>query len=253
MKASTRLRQFTRAAGGALHTILYPPHCEHCDARTEENEVLCDDCLRSNRAIEPPFCETCGEPFHGALSGRFECANCGDRSFSFEFAIGAWRNRGAVRSLLHKFKYGKRDYLAKPLAHLLLPVLDDERLYDNNENWTIVPVPLHHRRRRERGFNQAAEIGRHFATHAGFEFADLLQRTFYTTSQAQLSRAQRLQNLRHAFRVKKSSAEEKSLADRQVLLIDDVFTTGATADACARILRREAGVERVVVLTLLRG
>ncbi|MEM9481663.1 MAG: ComF family protein [Verrucomicrobiota bacterium] len=253
MKTSTRIRQFTRTTGEALRTILYPPHCQICDSRIEENEVLCEDCLRTNRAIEPPFCDICCEPFYGALSGRFSCMNCSDRSFTFEFAIGAWRNRGAVRTLLHQFKYSKREYLAKPLAHLLLPVLDDERLYENAEDWTVVPVPLHHRRLRERGFNQAFEISRHFAAHSGFDFADPLQRTIYTTSQAQLSRAQRLQNLRQAFRVKKSVGKNSYLAGRQVLLVDDVFTTGATTDACARILRREAGVERVVVLTLLRG
>ena len=167
-------------------------------------------------------------------------------------AIGVWQNRGAVRTLLHKFKYTRREYLSAALAGFLAPALEDDRL-DRSEDWTVVPVPLHPRRKRERGFNQAYEIARGFARRGSLPFADPLQRTVYTTSQARLSRTQRLRNLRDAFRVRGDVTRKGSLKGASILLVDDVFTTGATTNACARILRREAKVEKVVVLTLLRG
>lgn len=135
-----------------------------------------------------------------------------------------------------------------PLARLMVPALRDERL--SGSAWILVPVPLHPRKKRERRYNQSAELARTLARLTGGVWCDALRRIRYTESQAGLDRDGRLKNLRGAFAVSPRSV--KRLAGRNVLLIDDVLTTGATAHECAMTLKG-CGVEKVAVLTVARG
>jgi ComF family protein len=205
--------------------------------------------------LEPPFCKTCGEAFDGAGEGELRCSNCADRKFAFEFAIAGYRAEDDVRELVHRFKYGRDLVLRAPLGCMLQHALSDPRLATQDlARWLLVPVPLHPRRQREREFNQSWELCRELAKRTGIPAVEAMKRTRFTEKQAQLTRAQRLENLRGAFAMRRRYVWENSpLRGAKVLLVDDVFTTGATTHECARILKREGKVEKVVVISVARG
>jgi ComF family protein len=189
------------------------------------------------------------------MEGTFRCGNCEDRVYDFEFAIAAYHAQGAAREVIHRFKYGRDLGLRACAGHLMLRVFEDARLAGQDlSQWRLVPVPLHPARRREREFNQSEELCRVAAQHTGIRVANALKRPHPTRRQARLTRAQRLKNLKSAFEVRRGYRGEKGLlVGRSVFLVDDVFTTGATAHACAQVLKRRAGVEKVVVITVARG
>lgn len=226
-----------RDAFRSAASVLYPAVCANCDAAIEFDEYLCAECLAAAPRLMPPFCATCSEPFPGAVSETFTCANCGDRELQFECAVAAYRSRGVVRQLLHDFKYGQQRYLRYPLAGWLCAALDDPRLAGRHFE-LIVPVPLHSARERERGFNQAGLLAELLATQTGWAVGDLLQRVRYTTTQTAYDRAERMRNLEGAFRLRRG-ADVQGL---RVLLIDDVLTTGSTLSECARVLKAGGAV-----------
>jgi ComF family protein len=210
--------------------------------------TFCAACEEEFRPIEAPFCSICAEPFAGEISGEFTCPNCSGRRQAFSFAVCRWLSRGPVREAIHRLKYEQAPAMRLPLARLMLPALNDARLA--GVPWILVPVPLHPRKHRERRYNQSAELARTLARLSGRPWLDGLRRIRYTDSQAGLDRDGRLRNLQGAFAVTSGAASR--LAGREVLLIDDVLTTGATAHECALTLRA-AGVREVAVLTVARG
>ena len=234
-------------AGEALVSLFFPPHCAGCGKDTIAGVHLCEACSAQARRIEAPFCERCSEPFDGSITDTFGCANCGDRQLHFECAVAPYLSRGVVREFIHRFKYDHERFLRLPLGAWLADALSDPRLNGRPFD-AIVPVPLHPTRYRERGFNQAALLAELLSAHAAVPLLDGLQRTRYTTTQTRLDRQERMENLRNAFRVRKG-AHVQSL---HLLLVDDVFTTGATVDECARVLRL-AGAASVRVATVARG
>ena len=238
--------------------LLYPRRCEACDAflpahREDTAQWLCDACLKALPRIEPPFCHVCGEPYDGAITASFRCGNCADLKLHFDFAISGHRADGAVRELVHRFKYQRALHLRGLLGCLLQQAMEDGRIAGETASWVLVPVPLHHARQREREYNQAWELCRAVSKRTGLPAFDAMVRARATTPQASLSRHQRIENLRGAFRVKRWCVRKETLKRKAVLLVDDVLTTGSTTSECARILRREAGVEKVVVITVARG
>lgn len=233
----------------ALGTLFHPPHCAGCDTPTATDEHLCPACLADveKRRLRAPYCAVCSEPFDGAIAGPFACANCGDRRFRFTAAIATYRSRGLVRDLIHAFKYNGRFELRHPLAAWLAVGLDDSRLQTPRID-ALVPVPLHRRRKRERGFNQAQVLADLAGGRASLPVECLLRRIRYTTTQTNFDRRQRIENLRGAFDL----APGANVKDRNLVLVDDVFTTGSTADECALVLS-QAGAESVRVLTIARA
>jgi competence protein ComFC len=195
----------------------------------------------------------CGEPYDGAMTDTFRCANCADERLAFDFAIAGTIADGVVRDLVHRFKYQRELQLRAVLAELLARTLADPRIQDWHREAVLVPVPLHPTRKREREYNQAWELCTELARNHGLQRLDALRRLRATTPQASLSRRERQQNLRKAFEVAPEVIRKSALAGRTVLLVDDVLTTGTTASECARILKKTAGVEKVVVITVARG
>ncbi|NNM31056.1 MAG: ComF family protein [Akkermansiaceae bacterium] len=233
---------------------LYPPSCHFCDAPLRKGRYLCDACRAKLHPIATPFCLRCGMPFDGALPDHFECHQCRGQDLSFEFARAAYLARDEARELMHSFKYEKQLHLHRDLASLAADAWNDPRLATQTAPpWTLVPVPLHWRRKQWRWFNQAEEIARTLARERNLPLVKALRRVRYTTQQTRLHRRARLENLRGAFRLARRVARRQPLRGKPVLLIDDVFTTGSTANECARVLKAEAGAEKVVVLTVLRG
>jgi ComF family protein len=231
----------------AFASLLYPPLCTICSASVGADEYLCDECDNNVIRIVPPFCAKCSEPFAGQISGPFNCANCAHRRLYFEAAVAAYHSRGIVRRIILDFKYGRKIHLRHLIARWLRAALNNERLA-GREFDVIVPVPLHPTRERECGFNQAALISEPLSAHMSVPARPLLARVRYTTTQTAFDRAERMENLRDAFRLRKN-ADVRGL---RVLLVDDVVTTGSTLSECARILKH-AGALSVYAATAARA
>src|SRR5436190_1957083 len=125
----------------AIASLLYPPACTICAAGVEAGEYLCADCNTKTTPIVPPFCEICSEPFAGAITSSFTCANCAHRKIYFNTAVAVYRSRGIVRRVIHDFKYGHQIHLRHLVAHWLIEALDDVRLRGRRFD-VIIPVLL---------------------------------------------------------------------------------------------------------------
>jgi competence protein ComFC len=231
----------------ALSSLFYPPLCVVCSSDVDGREYLCEDCRDRAPRIAPPFCAKCSEPFFGAITQTFSCANCEHRILHFDAAVAAYRSRGLVRKLVHEFKYGRHRHLRHPLAGWLREAMSDPRLHGRHFD-LIVPVPLHPTRERERGFNQATLLAELLARQAAVPLCGALERIRYTITQTAYDRAERMENLRDAFRLRK----KVNVRQLHVLLIDDVLTTGSTLSECARVLK-EAGAISVYAATAARA
>lgn len=235
---------------------VYPPLCELCSCGLSKGRALCEECSADLPRIAAPFCDVCGESFQGQIDGSFECPNCKEISFHFEFALAALDRSDRALDLVYRLKYGREIHLAKELGKLAAEVLRDGRFHlAQKESWALVPVPLHRSRQRERMFNQAEEIALAISNETGLTVRNMLKRVRKTGTQTRLSRKQRMENLKHAFMMRDSWFSKKETAPSElpgVILVDDVFTTGSTVDACAKVLRK-AGVKRIAVITVLRG
>ena len=232
---------------GGIASLLYPPSCTICAASVDLGEYLCGECESKVMRIVPPFCAKCSEPFDGAITTTFACANCAHRKLYFEAAVSAYRARGIVRHVILNFKYGKQIHLRHLVARWLVAALDDERIRERHFD-AIVSVPLHPARQRERGFNQAALLADWLSAHLSVPSRPVLQRIHFTTTQTAFDRTERMQNLRGAFRLRKKA----DVRNWRVLLIDDVLTTGSTLSECARTLK-EAGAQSVYAVTAARA
>ncbi|MFN2541273.1 MAG: ComF family protein [Chthoniobacterales bacterium] len=232
---------------GAVASLLYPPVCATCSANVKAGDYLCADCESKLMRIVPPFCAICSEPFSGAISTTFTCANCGHRRLDFDAAVAAYRSRGIVRHIVLEFKYHRQIHLRHLVARWLFAALDDDRLRDRTFD-IIVPVPLHPARERARGFNQSALLAELLSAHMSLKAVPVLERLRYTTTQTAFDRAERMQNLHGAFRLRKNA----DVRELRVLLIDDVLTTGSTLSECARVLKK-AGARSVHAATAARA
>ena len=196
--------------------------------------------------LKEPFCSRCAEPYARHAPEKFLCSNCAGRRWALARVRAAYRAVGTVREVVLRFKY-QREYFLRPWLGRWMR--DGFRRYYAEERWdALIPVPIHPERRQERGFNQSAEIAYWLGAKVGVKVEEGLIRVKATPPQARLRRAERLRNLRGALAL----APGFDPRGRRLLLCDDVFTTGATADACARVLK-QAGAEEVAALTVARG
>jgi ComF family protein len=230
-----------------LVSLFYPAFCAVCSGAVERGESLCPSCREAAPRIHAPFCAKCSQPFAGAITDEFTCANCHDRALHFDAAVSAYRSHGVVRKVMHDFKYGRQICLRHLLGRWLGEALDDPRLAGRRFDF-IIPVPLHAARKRERGFNQAELLARELQAVAGIPSRDALERVRYTTTQTQFDRNERMENLRGAFRLR-SGCNVQGL---RMLLVDDVLTTGSTLSECAAVLKK-AGALSVHAATAARG
>ncbi len=232
--------------------FLYPALCELCQKSLQNGRAICDPCAQQLPRIRDPFCQNCGEMFEGNIEGDFQCQNCLGLTHDFHFARASLRGLALPFHLVHSLKYRRRFFLARDLATFLKEAWeDDPRFRELGEQAILVPVPLHWRRQQFRQGNQAYELAREMAKLTKLPFSNAMKRTRSTRTQTKLNRKQRLSNLRGAFRIKKRALAQ--LRGNHVILIDDVFTTGATAHECTRILKHEGKVSKVAILTLVRG
>lgn len=225
--------------------MLLAPACAACGAPLEHptRGPVCDDCWTSILPLTSPLCDRCGDPlptWRETSTAQALCPRCRrlPRAIDRARAVGAYD--GALRAIVHALKYEARRSLARPLGALMR-----ERGAEVIAGAScVVPVPLHAARRRKRGFNQAADL----AGHLGLPVCRALRRVRATATQADLPASRRHRNVRGAFAARRSAAR---LRGAVVVLVDDVSTTGATLEACARVLKG-AGVGEVRALTAAR-
>jgi ComF family protein len=234
-----------RACTDAILSVVLAPVCAACGQPLDSptRGPICAPCWNAIVPITPPVCEVCGDPLPSwrALHADGRCARCRGRELHISRgrAIGAYD--GALRAVIHALKYDGRRSIAKRLAeHLAVHGRDVLNGAD-----VVVPVPLHRSRKRARGFNQAAEIARHLPIRT----VHALRRVRATPSQTDLPAESRHENVQGAFALRPGVA--MAIVDRVVVLVDDVSTTGATLESCARVLR-DAGAREVRALTVAR-
>ena len=232
--------------------MVFPRVCEICTEREAgpADSFICELCRKHPRAIKrvrPPICKICGLWYEGAITNEFECRNCFDLELEFKSAQAAVQYAGLVKEVIHRFKYGRNEWFEPFLAELLIEAaVPDLRLEPVD---LIVPIPLHPRKRRGRGFNQAERFAARLAIAAAIPFdANLMNRVRDTDSQAGLDRDDRIANVKNAFEY----VGTEKLKNVRVLLVDDVLTTGLTASSCAKELLKNGATE-VRVWTVARG
>jgi ComF family protein len=216
---------------------------------------LCPVCNRGFTLVESPLCTCCGIPFKSRQGEDHLCGDCSTSAKKYRMARALLVVDQGILNLVHSYKYKGKIQLAEPLGNLLLAAF--QRYWESQPLDVIVPVPLHRRRFRERGFNQAFLLMRNWPKRAGADpdhlsavqiERNVLLRSANTAPQTSLGRAERLTNIKNAFEVRLN----EKIKNKAVLLVDDVYTTGATVNECARTLL-EAGARQVDVLTLARA
>lgn len=208
---------------------------------------VCSGCLRRLPFIVAPFCMKCGKPLRAGAANKAICSDCQSwgRFFQKARAVGVYD--GILKEHIHALKYRGQRRVAGALGSLMAGIACREQGMDSVD--LIVPVPLDIRRLAERGFNQAELIARCVGQRLGIPVSGhVLIRPLPTPSQSRLPREDRRHNLRGAFQV----VNPGDVAGRAILLVDDVLTTGATADECSRVLLK-AGAREVYVLTAAAG
>lgn len=246
------LRPERQAAGGPCSPEKSGPFS---DGIRILSSVVCANCLNGFVPVESPLCTACGAPFKSREGDDHFCGECLQAPRHFGRARAAAVYTPLMMALVQAFKYRAKVQLARPLGLLLATAC--RRFWPEADIDLVLPVPLHGRRFRHRGFNQAFALVREWAVcdhpplggpAAGVIVKDAVVRIRPTPPQTGLGRRDRLRNIKKAFRVDRRQV----IAERRILLVDDVYTTGATVDECAHTLLK-AGAARVDVLTLARA
>jgi len=241
MQTRRALKQFWRTTGD----LLFPPVCVHCAGLVEEGGLrhVCAKCAPLLFIVQPPCCQICGHPFFGDVHGERWCVHCVELDPMFREGRTCVLLKGPGRALIHALKYHRALHVLEDIAAL---VRSTPGIVDYLRGAVLVPVPLHPRKERERGYNQSRLLAATFAAAAGpgTRVAEPIRRVIDTPTQTALDRRTRQENLKNAFALRKGA--DVNSAERYVL-IDDVFTTGSTLNACASVLRRAGGVSVDVV------
>jgi len=235
-----------------LIDILYPPRCHLCGRFLYPTEgalhlkYLCAECRAALAPVTHPLCTVCGNPFPVSAGQDHLCENCLRSNPWYDLVRAPYLYSGPLMEAVQRFKYKSETHLISTLGPLLSSFAGG--YISHLQEILIIPVPLHRRRLRERGFNQSLLLARAVSKHLGARLDYLsLGRSKYTTPQTGLSKEKRKKNVKDAFLV----VNPGRVRGQIILLVDDVFTTGHTLNECARTLKR-SGARTVICLTLAR-
>lgn len=231
-----------------LSSLVYPRTCLVCrkSLKSECSDALvCLSCWSDIKLNTPPFCFKCGRKLLENESANNICFDCTIKVMHFDRAFSPCSYDGTIKKLLHAFKYKNIDYLDEILAKPMIDFVKEYNLPINKIDM-IIPIPLHKTKIREREFNQSSLLAKHISKEFNKEISEgLLIRHLNTRTQTELNDRDRLTNIKGAFSIKDRSC----VKDKDVLLIDDVLTTGATCSEAAFVLKN-SGAKSVFVLTL---
>ena len=234
---------------GTLQRILglfFPVTCIACgkDLPGDDYYRICDGCTTKIRLVEGLFCRKCGRPLPDGGAHCFDCRKKGRSHYEYARSAGVYE--GLLRELIHKFKYQNKDYLDRLLGKMLIDAAERHKIIPETD--AIIAVPLHWTKRMRRGYNQAGLLALRVAGHFGKPLIKrAVVRKKMTKTQIGLTREKRFENMKDSFAVRDAEA----VRNKRILLIDDVCTTTATIDHCARALKK-AGAKSVFALTLAR-
>jgi len=235
------LRHFSELINSFLDFI-YPPHCLVCGRYLSEKERdVCEGCWNNLGTIPDPFCPVCRSFLHKT---EIRCSICSeDLNLLYVKSLGVFDD--FYKELIHRFKYKGKLSLGKNLSRKLAKEIEKDQRFSGFD--LLIPVPLHPARKRERGSNQSEIIGGIISGELNVPFSiDVLKRVKNTKDQTKLNEEQRKENVKDAFEVSFSG----SVKDKKIILVDDVITTGATLNECARILKNN-GAKKIVGVTLV--
>ena len=244
-----RLGEVSAWVAGAFLDFCLPGRCAGCltASPAPPSRCWCDECFNSIPRLGSPLCPLCGRPYpHASALPDHLCEECSGGRFAFDSARSVAKHEGVVRDGVHQLKFGGSLQWVPPLVELLAVALENSPGQNAD---LILPVPLHVKRIRQRGFNQAGLLAGRLARRTGLPVRyGVLVRELWSRPQTRLDRKTRLENVAKAFRV----AVPNAVLGREILLIDDVFTTGSTLHECARALKK-AGAAGVHALTVSRS
>ncbi len=241
-----------------LSDVIFPPVCVHCRGLVQGGDGapdggqgfrhLCHRCVAQLEFVRPPHCTTCGHPFYGVVDGERRCAKCEGLEPAFREGRTAVLFKGPARALVIELKYHRGLHVLEDMGQIFRRA---PHVLESVRGATLVPVPLHPRKARERGYNQAALLAQVLADAAGgsTRVAALLRREVDTMTQTAFDRRKRMANLKNAFALAPGATLTPEL---HYIIVDDVFTTGSTLNSCARTLRR-AGALKLDVITFGHG
>ncbi len=237
---------------------LFPHTCELCGERSDTECSLCSRCCEERVPRVPkPACLYCGSPIYMTLDDPWACPQCAKQRRPFDFARSGFYGVPEMRKLMHRYKYGRETHFARSFARLMAELWETHPILSASDDWTLIPVPITPARYWHRRFNQsellAQELIRLFPS---FSLAQpLTRRVSEISSQTLLTAQQRsthansLYSLRSAFK----SGRKGKLPSNNVVIIDDVYTTGSTLRACARQVLKIRDVEQLAVVTAMRA
>lgn len=235
-----------RKAFDAVLDLIYPRNCIGCGMGVEAGDFryLCERCLRDLNLIRSPHCDVCGIPFFGIVETQKACPDCIGLDPDFQHGRSIFLLEGFGRQIVHDFKYRKGQYLLRDIASI---ARNNPLVIEFIKDSTLIPVPLHPRKHRERGYNQSLLLAELFAREAGgLAVVEALVRIKDTVTQTNLKLRERRLNMKNAF----SLADNIKLDPEKIyVVVDDVFTTGSTLEACCTALHR-AGARKLNILTL---
>jgi ComF family protein len=251
MKIIEKISQLGRGTFTSVLDLVFPRACLYCEnSRQGGGDFLCRFCQQEIVFIDPPYCHCCGIPADISYDfpiENFECALCRKNSFAFDRARSLGPYDTALKQLIHHFKFGKQPGVMKDIAPFMADYFGLQE--DSWDGFYVAPIPLYFRKMKERTFDQSFLIAREVSRTLNLPLANgLLRRVRDTDSQARKTKSERAKNIKGAFAVDRPDR----VAGMNILLVDDVMTTGATVNEAAKMLKR-SGAGQIHVFTLARA
>jgi len=219
-----------------------PHRCVTCSQLTEESNGLCSKCFSRLNFITSPYCDVCGVSFEFEIEGRLVCGSCIVAAPKYDLGRGLFRFDQESKGLIHAFKYNDQTIYAKMFARLLLARYRD----DLGDVDLVTPVPMNRFKRMFRNYNPPQILAKEIAKILGRPMvSDILIKTKWTKAQTSLKKLEREKNLQHSLKINK----KHNIKGSKILIVDDVRTTGTTANTCSKLLKKAGAIE-VKLLTI---
>lgn len=231
-----------------LINLLYPAICQGCHRKLDNpSKHICADCMNKIKLRTPPFCLKCGRQLNIDASHTDTCIDCKLNEPDFDKAMSVCSYNDFLKNLIHDFKYRKITCIAKEFSDIMLNFARAYGLCRNID--VIIPIPMHSKRLLKREINHSEVLAKHFAKKLNIPYSNkTINKTQDTALQTSLKRENRIKNLSGAFKIN----NQASIKNKNILLVDDLFTTGSTVNECAKALK-DKSAKYVEVITLARN